>query len=236
MKKIVIDQAFWEIFPQAQISCLVVKGIDNSIDPAKESYFTELLENGKREAKRFLTNATFSENPVVQEWREAFQKFKTKKGARSSIEALLKRVNQDRTFFPINPFVDLYNSVSMKYGMPLGGEDMAAIAGDLHLGLAKGGESFFPLGAEADAPALAGELIYYDEQGAICRCLNWREAQRTMLKEETVNAVLFIESINEEQHLRADAAMAELKKLVEDYFKVETSLYTLSRNHTEVTI
>lgn len=67
MKKIVIDQAFWEIFPQAQISCLVVKGIDNSIDPAKESYFTELLENGKREAKRFLTNATFSENPVVQE-------------------------------------------------------------------------------------------------------------------------------------------------------------------------
>ncbi len=101
----------------------------------------------------------------------------------------------------------------MKYGMPLGGEDLAAIAGDLHLGLAKGGESFFPLGAEADAPALAGELIYYDEQGAICRCLNWREAQRTMLKEETVNAVLFIESINEEQHLRADAAMAELKKI-----------------------
>ena len=36
MKKIVIDQAFWEIFPQAQISCLVVKGIDNSIDPAKK--------------------------------------------------------------------------------------------------------------------------------------------------------------------------------------------------------
>ena len=235
MKKIVIDQAFWEIFPQAQISCLVVKGIDNSIDPAKESCFTELLENGKREAKRFLTNATFSENPVVQEWREAFQKFKTKRCPffhRSIVEACQSRSN----FFPINPLVDLYNSVSMKYGMPLGGEDLAAIAGDLHLGLAKGGESFSPLGAEADAPALAGELIYYDEQGAICRCLNWREAQRTMLKEETVNAVLFIETINEEQHLRADAAMAELKKLVEDYFKVETSLYTLSRDHTEVTI
>ena len=46
MKKIVIDQAFWEIFPQAQISCLVVKGIDNSIDPAKESYFYGIA--GKR--------------------------------------------------------------------------------------------------------------------------------------------------------------------------------------------
>ncbi len=33
---------------------------------------------------------------------------------------------------------------------------------------------------DSDAPALPEEIIYYDEQGAICRCLNWREAQRTI--------------------------------------------------------
>ena len=33
----------------------------------------------------------------------------------------------------------------MKYGMPLGGEDLAAIAGDLHLGLAKGWGVIFPI-------------------------------------------------------------------------------------------
>ena len=60
---------------------------------------------------------------------------------------------------------------------------------------AQGDESFLPLGADSDAPALPEEIIYYDEQGAICRCLNWREAQRTMLTEETQAAVLVIESI-----------------------------------------
>lgn len=41
-------------------------------------------------------------------------------------------------------------------------------------------------------------MIYFDEQGAVCRCLNWREVQRTMLTEETKDAVLVIEAINEE--------------------------------------
>ena len=31
-----------------------------------------------------------------KEWRQAFTKFKTKKGARYSLEALLKRVSQGR--------------------------------------------------------------------------------------------------------------------------------------------
>ena len=44
-----------------------------------------------------------------KEWRQAFTKFKTKKGARSSIEALLKRVSQGRECNLINPLVDLYN-------------------------------------------------------------------------------------------------------------------------------
>lgn len=115
---------------------------------------------------------------MIQEWRNAFSKFRTKKGARSSIEALLKRVSQSREFNPINPLVDLYNSVSLSHAVPCGGEDMAKIQGDLHLGKAEGGEAFFPLGAETNAPALPEEIIYYDDEGAVCRCFNWREAQR----------------------------------------------------------
>ena len=68
------------------------------------------------------------------------------------------------------------------------------------------------MGADSDAPALPEEIIYYDEQGAICRCLNWREAQRTMLTEETQAAVLVIESINAEQAARGAQAIEALKE------------------------
>ena len=173
---------------------------------------------------------------VIQEWRGAFSKFKTKKGARSSIEALLKRVSQGREFNPINPLVDIYNSVSLSYAVPCGGEDIDKIEGGLHLAKAKGGESFFPLGAETDAPALPEEIIYHDDEGAVCRCLNWREAKRTMLTEETRDAVLVIEAVNEEQAKRAQAAMQELQYLVEDYFGVKGEITHLTMEHPSVEI
>jgi len=230
MKKCVIDPEFWAVFPEAQINVLVVENIHNHISEENESYFSELLNSAATEALAFLTEETFSQNQVVGEWRQAFSKFKTKKGARSSIEALLKRVHQNREFAPINPLVDIYNSISLKYAVPCGGEDINLINGDLHLGKAKGGESFLPLGANEDSPALPEEIIYYDQTGAICRCLNWREAQRTMLTEETTDAVLVIESINQEQSERANYAMNELKQLIDTYFKTESVMKVLTVN------
>lgn len=200
--KVTIENEFWRLFPEGQISVLVVKGLDNTVDESKDSYFKSLLD----------------------------------KGARSSIEALLKRVSQGREFNPINPLVDIYNSVSLSYAVPCGGEDLEKIAGHLRLGKAKGGESFFPLGAESDAPALPEEIIYYDDEGAVCRCLNWREAQRTMLTEETKDAVLVIEAINGEQAARAQSAMQELQDLVKDYFGVHGELTHLTAENPELVI
>lgn len=234
--KVTVDQAFWDLFPTAKITVMSLYGIDNTVDEAKDLYFKELLDKGAKRAWEFMDEENYTQSEFVQEWRQAFSKFKTKKGARSSIEALLKRVHQGREFYPINPLVDLYNSVSMAYALPCGGEDMDKLVGGLSLGQAKGGEPFFPLGAEEDAPALEGEIIYYDQEGAVCRCLNWREAQRTMLTEETKNAILVIEAINEEQAKRAQAAMQELKDLAKDYFGVEGRIYQLSAEQASIEV
>ncbi|RRD31907.1 hypothetical protein EII38_03915 [Streptococcus minor] len=234
--KVIVDDNFWEVFPDAQISILSVKGLNNQVDESQEPYFQDLLHQASKKALAFLPDESFSQNEVIQEWREAFGKFKTKKGARSSIEALLKRVSQGREFRPINPLVDLYNSISLAYALPCGGEDVASIQGDLHLGKAKGGESFFPLGAEEDAPALPEEIIYYDEAGAVCRNLNWREAQRTMLTENTKDAILVIEAVNPRQKVRAQEAMEALNQLIHDYFDVTGQVTHLTHQQPSVTI
>ncbi|KRK95780.1 B3/4 domain-containing protein [Companilactobacillus futsaii] len=233
MTKVVIDKEFFELFPEAQISTLTIHGIDNHVDETDDPYFAKLLHEGSEESKKFISNEVFRENDVIDQWRQAFRQFKTKKGARCSIEALLKRVSQGHEFSPINPLVDIYNSVSLKYGVPCGGENINAFDGDMHLGEAKGGEGFKPLGATEDSPALPGEIIYYDNSGAICRCLNWREAQRTMLTEDTTDSVLVVEAINEEQAKRASAAIEELKELTEKYFKVDGKIEHLTKNHPE---
>lgn len=231
MKKVIVDEPVFELFPELQLNLLTVHGIDNHSTDASEAYFTKLLADATTAAHKFLTNDTFRLNPVVDQWRQAYRQFKTKKGARSSIEALLKRVSQGHVFTPINPLVDIYNSISLEFGVPAGGENLAKIVGDMHLGIAKGGESFWPLGADEDEPALPGEVCYMDDDGAICRCFNWREAQRTMLTPDTTDAVLVIESINDEQRQRAEVGTQVLKQRLADYFKVTAQPFVINHNN-----
>ena len=71
-------------------------------------------------------------------------------------------------------------------------------------------------------------MISFEDQAAIYRWLHWREAQRTMLTEETKDAVLVIEAINEEQASRAREAMLELHTKIEEYFGVSGKISHLT--------
>ena len=84
----------------------------------------------------------------------------------------------------------------------------------MHLGVASGNEDFYPLGAEKSDPPRAGEVIYYDQTGAVCRSLNWRDGKRTMLTEDTTNAILIMEAITDSQKERADKAIQALKQKI----------------------
>ncbi|MEE6666693.1 phenylalanine--tRNA ligase beta subunit-related protein [Pediococcus acidilactici] len=229
MQPLIVDDQIWELFPEAQFQVLVAHGIDNHLAAMQTEHYQAMLDNAVKEAQRFITDDVFRNNPVISEWRDAFTKFKKKKGARSSIEALLKRVSQGKSLSPINPLVDIYNSISLEFGVPCGSEDLRKMDGTMHLGVAKGGESFRPLGVEEDEPALPGEVIYYDQTGAICRCFNWREAQRTMLTDETTDAVLVIEAVNADQAQRAQQAAEELQQRIKTELGVDAERMVLKK-------
>lgn len=229
MQKLIVDNTFWSIFPQAKIYTLVVNDLNNHI-PDNSDKYQIMLNQAEAEAKQYLTAKEFKDNIVIAEWREVLSKFKKKKGARSSIEALLKRVSQGKVFNPINPLVDIYNSVSLDYAVPCGGEDLDQIAGQMHLGVATGNEDFYPLGAEKSDPPRAGEVIYYDENGAVCRSLNWRDGKRTMLTEDTTNAILIMEAVTADQKDRAEQAIQALKKKIATELGVEGTITLKTKN------
>jgi DNA/RNA-binding domain of Phe-tRNA-synthetase-like protein len=222
--ELTVDSAFWSLFPEARIGAVTVHGLNNAIVADQEQHYQELLTEAGEAAHQFLGAETFRENPVVAEWRTAYSQFKKKKGARSSIEALLKRIDQGKQLSPINPLVDIYNSISLTYGVPCGGENLATIEGTMHLGIAKGGEAFKPLGEDEDDPALPGEVIYYDQVGAVCRCFNWRDGERTMLTETTTDAILVVEAINADQKARQTEAVATLQARIKDAFGVDSDV------------
>ena len=215
MKKFIMDEDFTELFPQAKIGILVCEGIDGKVKDAKK--YVPYLAEAMQACKKHIANPEFTANPVIATWREAFRKFKTKKGARCSIEAMLKRVFNGNEIGSIIPLVDIYNGVSLTYGVPIGGEDIDKFDGDVHLTLADGSEDFVTYGSDKSEPPYPGEVVYKDNAGAICRCWNWRESVRTMLTEETTNAFMIIETVGGEE---TDAVLEEaLDALAEEIRK-----------------
>ena len=234
MKKFIIEDDFWELFPNAKIGIITCNGIDNTIKD--ENQYQDMLSQGEKEALTHLPNEEFSSNEVIKVWRDAFKKFKTKKGARSSIEALLKRVSTGKGLGTINPLVDIYNSISLKYAMPCGGEDMDKFIGDIRLTKATGDESFITLGSDKSEPPYEGEIVYKDDEGAICRCWNWRESVRTMLTEDTKNAFLCIELVDENREKEFENALKELSQLVEENLGGKSEISILHINNKEAII
>lgn len=234
MKKFIIEDDFWELFPNAKIGIITCNGIDNTIKD--ENQYKDMISQGEKEALNHLPNEEFSSNEVIKVWRDAFKKFKTKKGARSSIEALLKRVSTGKGLGTINPLVDIYNSISLKYAMPCGGEDMDKFIGDIRLTKATGDESFITLGSDKSEPPYEGEIVYKDDKGAICRCWNWRESVRTMLTEDTKNAFLCIELVDENKEKDFKNALKELSQLVEENLGGKSEISILHINNKEAII
>jgi DNA/RNA-binding domain of Phe-tRNA-synthetase-like protein len=234
MKKFVVEDSFWSQFTNAKIGVVICHDIDNSIKD-KEQYAEMILESEK-EALKYLQNEEFSSNEVIKVWREAFQKFKTKKGARSSIEALLKRVQNGNHLGTINPLVDIYNGISLRFALPCGGEDIDTFDGDIRLTKATGNEDFITYGTDKSEPPYEGEIIYKDNAGAICRCLNWRESVRTMLTENTKNAFMCIELVDEKKTEEFENALKELAKTIQDNLGGTCKASLLDINNKEVSI
>ena len=232
MSVFVIEDSFWEVFSDARIGIVLCKGIDNTNSDTR--VFESMLRAAEKQALKFVENDVLSENPVIREWREAYQKFKTKKGARSSIEALLSRVKKGNALGTINPLVDIYNSISLNYGLPCGGEDIDTFAGAVRLTKATGTEAFVTLGTDENSPPYEGEIVYKDDLGAICRCWNWRESVRTMLTEKTRNAFLCLELVDGARLAELRSALAELSNLVKTYCGGTCTTYILDAAHREL--
>lgn len=219
MKKFVTEDSFWELFPGASFGVVVAQNMKpaNEVSPESLATIEALLNRANARAERHLDSPTLSANDVVKVWRDAYQQFKTKRGARCSIENLLKRVLKGNPVGSISPSVDIYNAISLTYALPLGGEDIDAFDGDLRLTITPGGDEFIPLGEHAENdPTLPGELAYLDNTGAVCRCWNWRDGVRTALTDSTNNAFLLVECADPNRKDDCRAAMEELAQLVEE--------------------
>ncbi|MDD5738820.1 MAG: phenylalanine--tRNA ligase beta subunit-related protein [Candidatus Pacebacteria bacterium] len=224
-----IQKEIFDTFPDFIAGVILLKNINNR---GGEAEITQLLREIEKEQIAKLSELeNLSEHPQLNAWRMAYRKFGSDPHQyRCSAEALIRRVLKGDQLRHINKLVDLYNYVSLKYVLPVGGEDTDNIAGDLTLAFSDGTEPFIRLGGTENESPQKGEVVYKDREGVACRRWNWREAERTKLTEETKNAIIVVEALSPATCGDVETATKELADLIQKYCGGEANFYILSKN------
>lgn len=226
--KFKIEKKMFEKYPNLKVGIIVVNNLDNNINIDIEDY----INNVSKEKIEKFKDVELANYNVIKSWREIYKSFGEKK-ARSSVEALIRRTLNQNPVKSINPLVDIYNLISLKYEVPCGGEDLDKINDDIILGFAEGCEEFISLGEDEVQIVNKDEVVYKFNNTVICRNFNYRESDLTKLTNDTKRAVLVIESICDDN---LDSALEELEQLVKDKLNCETNKKILDVNNFEMEI
>ena len=175
-------------WPDYRAVVVIAESVANG--PSDEE--SERLLAGAERAARELDLERAADDPRVAAWRRVFSEFGAKPSSYpSSAESLLARVLKGGEQPRVNALVDTYNAVSLRHVIPVGGEDLDELRGDLRL-----------------VRAEDGEVVWRDDQGVTCRRWNWRQEPRTQLTHGTTRAFFVFDRIPPHQAL--DAAVQEL--------------------------
>lgn len=207
-----VGPEIWDLRPDYDAICVVAEGILNvARHPVVDQYVEAVVASP--------APPPWSEGHL-EAWRAAYRAFGAKpQRTPCSAETLMMRALKEHRLPTINAVVDLYNAISLRHAIPVGGENIAAYFGSPRLVRATGVETFdttkdgLPF-VEAVPP---GEVVWMDERGVTCRRWNWRQGLRTRIDLQTTRAWFVLERLDPmplDAALRAAAALMEMLRLL----------------------
>ena len=232
MRRIIIEDDLFELFPDFYRGIVLVKDISNL---KSNKRIRKIL---KKEIDRQV-DIDELKDPRILAWSEAHRKFGSDPDTYlPSITYLLKSMRPNRALPFINSVVALFNYISLKYVTPCGGDDVERVEGNLVLGIADGTERFVPLGEEIEEHPLPGEVIYYDDRGknVMCRRWNWRNGEVTKITPESKRIVLNIDCLPPVSSDIVNEATDELAELLELHCSAEVETTYVNAGKREVDI
>lgn len=189
-----VDADVFSLRPDYRALLITVEGIaTGASDEASEA----MLVSAETSARALIGDRPIEDIRQVASWREAYRSFGAKpQRTRHSLEALLRRVEGGLP--RVNRLTDIYNAISVKHVIPIGGEDLTRYVGAPRLIRATGSEPFDTMASGEDVieHPEPGEVVWCDDAGVTCRRWNWRQARRTALRDDTTSALFILDALD----------------------------------------
>jgi DNA/RNA-binding domain of Phe-tRNA-synthetase-like protein len=209
--KFSVDEELYRLFPGLRIGVLVLEVAEAAQGRDRLGPVIEGIQADFPFPKP-------QDHPHIKAWREAFGLLGVSASRyMSSIESLARRALKGGPFPRINPVVDLYNALSLKYLVPMGGHAVDPIVGDIVLGPAEGTETFMPMDGTEREAADRGEVVYRDAKEVLTRRWVWRQCDKDKVTEQTRTVFVPIDVLPSLPETLPQAVMDEMERwLMED--------------------
>ncbi len=168
------------------------------------------------------------EHPSIAAWRETFRDLGWLPSSyQSSVEALVRRSLKGKPPPSINPAVDLANSVSLRYLVPIGAHDLSTAPMGLTVRLARPGDRFLPMGEAPEEIPDPGEIVYAHGTDIRTRRWVWRQSRTGLVTLDTTDVVFPIDGLAHVTESAVHLAAAELATLVGELLGGEVHVWWL---------
>jgi len=227
-----IQKELFDLLPDLTIAMVVARGLDNT-HPSGE--IDQLLQQAIEALKKNFVGDKAQDHPRIKPWRTAFAKLGIS-GSKfpSSVESMARRILKGDPFPRINPLVDLYNSVSLRHLIPMGGHDLDTLQGNIYLRFAEGWEPFTPMGGGERAAVPKGELVYRDDREVLTRNWVWRQCEKDKATEKTRNIFIPIDVLGEAGSALAGEIIGQLSESIPKFLGGTLYSAILNRENSSV--
>ena len=229
----IVHREIFERFPGLNLPFAVAHSIDNQAGrPQVEEDWRKIWADAAAKATAY---GNAQSHPHVQPWRERFREQGVSgKQFPSSIEALLRRALKSNDPFHINPLVDFYNTISLRYIVPAGGFDLNQVHGPLELRLSRSGDTFMALDQDVPEEVPPGEVAYADRETILTRHFVWRQARTGLIAPSTQSVFLVSEVLGELGREVAEKVLNDFRAGLQAYFDVTPHAFLVDEQHSTI--
>lgn len=219
-----ISDEIFQIVPGYRRAVIVARGVNNSAPvPRLGEEIARLTEN--------IRQAVTNDDPRIMAWREAFKDAGIKpRDFRPSIDALVRRILNDKPLDSISPIVDIGTIISLKYVLPAGAHPLFADSTDISLQQASTEDLVVSEdGAMTTIPK--GEIVLIDKHRVATRRWVWRQTEHSRIDHITTDFYLNIDALDCIDDRTLERAIGDTQTLLTDVFGIESEVTILSRVH-----